>query len=139
MKKVNLLDIENNLEDIVMMKMDVESLQEGNKKPFNEFMSNLQVSSTIFVHNGTIIPFTIVNGATDTYFVHCASPYDSSIVGEQLSKKITEAMSVLDAKLADIGYDFSKLSKKSVVDMVNLGVDVMNSATYFIINDEYYI
>lgn len=140
MKKINVMTIEDNLEDVVMMKADVESLvDQSEKKSFNEFISGLMVASKIFVHNGTIIPFTIVEGASETYFVYCASQYDGNIVGENLAKKISEAVSELDMKLSSIKYDFSKLSKKSVVDMVSLGVDVMNSATYFIIDDEYYI
>ena len=141
MKKINLLDIDNNLEEIVLMKMDIEAAKPKDepKLPLTEFLSTLQIVSTIFVDKGTIIPFTMIKGKSEDYFVYCASAYDSTIVGNALKKKIDDALINLEYKLHDIGYDLSKLEKKNVLDIVGAEGDMMNSITYFIINDEYYV
>ncbi len=141
MKKINLLNIDNNLEEIVLMKMDIEAAKPKDepKLPLTEFLSTLQIVSTIFVDKGTIIPFTMIKGKSEDYFVYCASVYDSTIVGDVLKKKIDDALINLEYKLHDIGYDLSKLEKKNVLDIVGAEGDMMNSITYFIINDEYYV
>ena len=76
MKKINLMDIERNFDEIALMKRDIESLNEKEEKmTLNEFFNSIKVYNTIFVHNGIIIPFSIVSGKEDTYFVYCASLY----------------------------------------------------------------
>jgi hypothetical protein len=141
MKKINLMDIERNLDEVALMKRDIESLNENNEKmTLNEFFYNIKVYSTIFVHNGIIIPFSIVSGKEDTYFVYCASTTGGiELVSKDIEKKTKEACAELDKKLESINYDLSKLAKKNILDMSKLSEDLMNSAAYFIIDNEYYM
>lgn len=140
MKKINLSNISNILEDVVMMKMDIEALNDNNEKlPLNQFLSNLPLYKTIFMYKGLVIPFSVVHGKNDDYFLYCVSEMDPSIVGNALSEKTESALKELEIRLVTINYDFSKLNKKSIADMALISEDIMNAATYFIINDEYYM
>ena len=141
MKKINLMNIENNLEEVVMMKQDVESLNDNEEKmTLNEFFDTMKVYSTIFVHKGMIIPFSMINGKNDTYFIYCASTSNGiSFVGKDIEKKTNEAVEALQAKLSSIDYNLSKLSKKNIFEMSQLSEDLVNSAVYFIIDNDYYV
>lgn len=140
MKKINLSNISNILEDVVMMKMDIEALNENNEKlQLNEFLSNLPLYKTIFMYKGLVIPFSKIQGKNDEYFLYCVSEMDPSIMGNALFEKTESALKELEIRLSNIDYDLSKLTRKTIADMAMVNEDILNGATYFIINDEYYM
>lgn len=140
MKKINLSNISNILEDVVMMKMDIEALNDNNEKlQLNEFLSNLPLYKTIFMYKGLVIPFSKIQGKNDEYFLYCVSEMDPSIIGNALFEKTESALKELEIRLSNIDYDLSKLTKKTIADMAMVNEDILNGATYFIINDEYYM
>ena len=141
MKKINLMDIERNFDEIALMKRDIESLNEKEEKmTLNEFFNSIKVYNTIFVHNGIIIPFSIVSGKEDTYFVYCASTAGGiEFVGKDIEKKTKEANEALENRLKEINYDLSRLAPKSLEAMSALADDLLSGASYFIINDKYFM
>lgn len=140
MKEVNLMDIERNLDDVVLMKRDIEALSESDEKmTLNEFFNTIKVYSTIFVSNGIIIPFSVVNGKDDTYFVYCLSTTDGISFAGNIKEKSDKAFEELKERLEKLKYDLSNLTQKSSVEMALLDTDLMSSATYFIIDNKYYV
>lgn len=140
MKNINLLDTESMVEGLVLMKMDIEALDpDAPKLTLNEFISSMNMDYSVFVHDGTIVPFTVMHGKADDYFVYCAAPVDSSLPKTIANSKAEKALAELESKLEAMKYDLSKLEKKTIVDMANAYGDMMSGASYFILDGEYYM
>lgn len=140
MKEINFTDIENNLDEVILMKKDVEELNDGQKMSLQEFFSKIRIYSTIFVCNGLIIPFSILSGKESKYFVYCVSTTGGiDFYGEEINKQLANVLNVLKGKLNQINYDLSKLTLKSTTEMAEHGDTLLNSESYFIINNKYYM
>ena len=137
MKEINLSNIEYTLDDLILMKLDIES--DGEKHSLSEFISSLKIYSTIFVSKGIIIPFSIVKGKNDKYFVYCVSTSAGLAFGKEYEDRANKALETLKLKLNGIQYNLSNLSKKSTNEIAAMNIDLMSEATYFIIDNAYYI
>ena len=47
MKEINLTDMENNLDEVILMKKDLEALDDNKKMSLQEFFKKIRIYSTI--------------------------------------------------------------------------------------------
>jgi hypothetical protein len=66
-------------------------------------------------------------------------PLQNTGQNEATEKIEEEALSKFKKKMEDIGYDLSRLSKKSSFEIIETGIDILEFGEYFIIDNEFYI
>lgn len=129
MKIINIDGTTDCLENLFEAKKDIEAkaIADGTiteKAPLAEFIINLGLAESVYYKNGSMVPYSIKEGADETYLF---------ITGIKDTPEVKSMIS----KLEDCSYDPRKLKKINMMDMVNEGGI---SEEFFMVNGtEYYI
>ncbi len=122
-------------ENLLIAKIDIESNVEQ-KQTLVEFISSLNMTK-VYAYKKQMISFGYKEGNQSNYIFYM--PLQNTGQNESTQKIQEEALSKFKKKMEDIGYDLSRLSKKSSFEIIETGIDILEFGEYFIIDNEFYI
>ena len=133
---INLWELQTYPEKFLMAKLDIESdLPEEERKTLNDFITALGMQS-IYMNDGIMIPFAIKDGNISNYVFYTIM--DEVGETEERKKQKTKAFDCFVEKLESIGYDFSRLTKKTNLEIFNLEDDDLDPGEFFLIGHDFY-
>ena len=133
-KYVDLSTVQEFPEDVVLAKMDIESLDESpERKNMIEFIGSLDMNS-IYVNAGNMVSFAIKRGREMTYvfYMNLQNPYPNQ------AKSLEENLENLKAALSKIDNDTTKLVKKTTEQLLEGDLNYVQRGEFFIIGNEFY-
>ena len=128
MKEVNFMKCADSLEDLILMKGDIERKQisEGlikDKLPLDQFFAQLVMQTAMYYDNGTVIPFRFVEGEKEQYMIYTYDMSDKN------------AFKNFQSRMKTLKYNTEGLTKIEMKDLLGMNFE---KEKFFLINGEYY-
>ena len=134
-KYIDLSTVQDFPEEVVLAKMDMESLLETPQRMnMVEFISSLDISS-VYVNAGNMISFAIKPGRDSIYvfYMNLQNPY-----AEQ-EKTLEDTLNDMKCALEKTEYDITKLNKKTTAQLIEGDLNYVQRGEFFIIRNEFYV
>lgn len=134
-KYVDLSTVQDFPEDVVLAKMDIESLNESpERNNMVEFIGTLDMNS-IYVNAGNMMSFSVRKGRDNIYvfYMNLQNPYpNQAITKEENLENFKVAMQKIDN-------DMTKLRKRTTDQLLEGDLNYVQRGEFFIIGNEFYI
>lgn len=124
--KCQIINLFNDFEDLILLKNKIDDINNENngtniKTPLEDFIVQLNMNNSVFIHKDNVVPFKILD-ISDKKYLFCAVEDDEYI------------KSLVDT-LESIEYDLSNLKKIETSELLE-NIDLLKS-DHFLINEEY--
>lgn len=130
-KYIDLYQLNMFPEDLLLAKVDIEEFNNvEERQPITEFIKSLSFNN-VFSTKGKMVAFSIIEGKKFNYVLYSFMDNIGS------SDKI--AFDGLKSRLENIGYDLSKLTKKSNQEIMSINEDIISDGDYFLIGNDFYV
>lgn len=129
MKTINLVTLVDFMEDFLFAKIDIEEklIELGkinNRRPFQEFLIHITTNQCMYMHNKSVIPFTVIQGKNHNYLFYTYENKDNN-------KTFNDMYELLEK----IDFDVTKLVKISNLELLDVDLD---NDKFFIYDGQYH-